>query len=157
MSIRVPVACLVQARLVIQRCFHFEVMALPMKNAMKVMKSSAMKAKTSMKAKAMKVMKKKAVSKIATGKRAKSVVFRGSKEKTTGGLAKSQLMKNKRGKVVSKKMHARGKTIQKFVQQWLDAVMTARKELGIKGFCAVGGKSAQGKALYAKAKALYAA
>eukprot|EP00439_Symbiodinium_sp_Y106_P011381 s224_g1.t1 len=77
-------ACLVQARLVIQRCFHFEVMALPMKNAMKVMKSSAMKAKTSMKAKAMKVMKKKAVSKIATGKRAKSVVFRGSKEKTTG-------------------------------------------------------------------------
>ncbi|CAE7820137.1 unnamed protein product [Symbiodinium sp. CCMP2592] len=59
-------------------------MALPMKNAMKVMKSSAMKAKTSMKAKAMKVMKKKAVSKIATGKRAKSVVFRGSKEKTTG-------------------------------------------------------------------------
>ena len=156
MSIRVPVACLVQARLVIQLRFHFEVMALPMKNAMKVMKSSAMKAKTSMKAKAMKVMKK-AVSKIATGKRAKSVVFRGSKEKTTGGLAKSQLMMNKRGKVVSKKMHARGKTIQKFVQQWLDAVMTARKELGIKGFCAVGGKSAQGKALYAKAKALYAA
>ena len=133
-------------------------MALPMKTAMKkVMKSSAMKAKTTMKAKAMKAMKKKAVSKIATGKRAKSVVFRGSKEKTSGGLAKSQLMKNKRGKVVSKKMHARGKTIQKFVQQWLDAVMTARKELGIKGFCAVGGKSAQGKALYAKAKALYAA
>ena len=155
--VRALSACLVQARLVIQLCFHFEVMALPMKNAMKVMKSSAMKAKTSMKAKAMKVMKKKAVSKIATGKRAKSVVFRGSKEKTTGGLAKSQLMKNKRGKVVSKKMHARGKTIQKFVQQWLDAVMTARKELGIKGFCAVGGKSAQGKALYAKAKALYAA
>ncbi|OLQ11686.1 hypothetical protein AK812_SmicGene4562 [Symbiodinium microadriaticum] len=129
-----------------------------MKTAMKkVMKSSAMKAKTTMKAKAMKAMKKKAVSKIATGKRAKSVVFRGSKEKTSGGLAKSQLMKNKRGKVVSKKMHAKGKTIQKFVQQWLDAVMTARKELGIKGFCAVGGKSAQGKALYAKAKALYAA
>ncbi|CAE7903121.1 unnamed protein product, partial [Symbiodinium sp. KB8] len=127
-------------------------MALPMKNAMKVMKSSAMKAKTSMKAKAMKVMKKKAVSKIAMGKRAKSVVFRGSKEKTSGGLAKSQLMKNKRGKVVSKKMHAKGKTIQKFVQRWLDSVMTARKELGIKGFCAVGGKSAQGKALYAKAK-----
>ncbi|CAE7897787.1 unnamed protein product [Symbiodinium sp. KB8] len=124
-----------------------------MQTAMKkVMKSSTMKAKTTMKAKAMKAMKKKAVSKIATGKRAKSVVFRGSKEKTSGGLAKSQLMKNKRGKVVSKKMHAKGKTIQKFVQQWLDAVMTARKELGIKGFCAVGGKSAQGKALYAKAK-----
>ncbi|CAE7194480.1 unnamed protein product, partial [Symbiodinium necroappetens] len=127
-----------------------------MKTAMKkVVKSGAMKAKTTMKAKAMKAMKKKAVSKIAMGKRAKSVVFRGSKEKTSGGLAKSQLMKNKRGKVVSKKMHAKGKTIQKFVQRWLDSVMTARKELGIKGFCAVGGKSAQGKALYAKAKALY--
>ena len=34
--------------------------------------------------------------------------------------------------------------------------MKARKELGIKGFCAVNGKSAQGKALYAKAKAIYA-
>ena len=66
-------------------------------------------------------------------------------------------MLNKRGKVVSKKMHAKGKSIQKFVQNWLNAVMTARKELGIKGFCAVGGKSAQGKALYAKAKAIYAA
>ena len=153
-----PERIVVQAGLVIQLCSHFAVMALPMKTAMrKVMKSSAMKAKTTVKAKAMKAMKKKAVSKIATGKRAKSVVFRGSKEKTSGGLAKSQLMKNKRGKVVSKKMHAKGKTIQKFVQQWLDAVMTARKELGIKGFCAVGGKSAQGKALYAKAKALYAA
>ena len=37
------------------------------------------------------------------------------------------------------------------------AVTKARKELGIKGFCAVNGKSAQGKALYAKAKAIYAA
>merc|ERR1712107_434406 len=40
---------------------------------------------------------------------------------------------------------------------WNKAVMTARKELGIKGFQAVGGKSAQGKALYAKAKSLYIA
>ena len=78
-------------------------------------------------------------------------------EKTTGGLQKANLMKNKRGKVVSKKMHAKGKSIQKFVQGWLSAVATARKELGIKGFCVIGGKSAQGKALYAKAKAIYAA
>ena len=60
--------------------------------------------------------------------------------------------------VVSKKQHAKGQALfKKFAQGWLDAVMTARKELGIKGFCAVGGKSAQGKALYAKAKALHAA
>ena len=63
-----------------------------------------------------------------------------------------------RCKVVSKKQHAKGQALfKKFAQGWVDAVMTARKELGIKGFCAVGGKSAQGKALYAKAKALYAA
>ena len=59
--------------------------------------------------------------------------------------------------VVSKKKHASGKLFQKLGQKWISAVMTARKELGMKGFCAIGGKSAQGKALYAKAKALYAA
>ena len=59
--------------------------------------------------------------------------------------------------MVTKKKHASGKLFQKLGQKWINAVMTARKELGMKGFCAVGGKSAQGKALYAKAKALYAA
>ena len=77
--------------------------------------------------------------------------FQTLQEKTVGGLQKSQLMKNKR------KAHAAGKTSLKRVQGWLTAVQTARKELGIKGFCPVGGKSAQGKALCAKAKALYAA
>jgi len=37
------------------------------------------------------------------------------------------------------------------------AVIKARKELGIKGFCAINGKNVEGKALYAKAKAIYAA
>ncbi|CAE7035862.1 unnamed protein product [Symbiodinium natans] len=143
-------------------------MALPMKTAMKkVMKANPMKAKAAMKGmKACKlrgvmkkkVMKKKAISKIARGKRAKMVVFNGRKEKTSSGLKKTHLMKNKRGKVVTKKQHAVGVALfKKIGQRWLDAVATARKELGIKGFCAVGGKSAQGKALYAKAKALYAA
>ena len=60
--------------------------------------------------------------------------------------------------VVTKKQHAVGVALfKKIGQRWLEAVTTARKELGIKGFCPVGGKSAQGKALYAKAKALYAA
>ncbi|CAE7608985.1 unnamed protein product [Symbiodinium sp. CCMP2592] len=58
-------------------------------------------------------------------------------------------MKNKRGKVVTKKQHAIGKALfKKTGQRWLEASMTARKELGVKGFCAIGGKSAQGKALY---------
>merc|ERR1711870_70238 len=96
--------------------------------AMKTMKAmgKAMK-KKAMKKKAMKV------SKIAKGKRARASVFRGTKVKTASGLAKSDMMKSKSGKIVSKK---------------------ARKELGIKGFCPVGGKTAQGKALYAKVKSL---
>eukprot|EP00438_Fugacium_kawagutii_P013356 Skav207025 [mRNA] locus=scaffold2740:286258:286641:+ [translate_table: standard] len=127
-------------------------MALPMKKSvmksMKAMKATAMKAR---------VMKKKAVSKIARGKGAKSAVFKGNKEKTAYGHVKSDLMVNKRGKVVSKKKNASGKNLYKNISAWNTAVQKARKELGIKGFCAVNGKTAQGKALYAKAKAIYAA
>merc|ERR1711994_38877 len=115
---------------------NFQAMALPMK----VMK-------------AMKAMKK---SNIAKGKRAKSSVFRGTKAKTSGGLTKDKLTKNKAGKVVSKAMSAASKKrYAKGIGLWNKAVQSARKELGIKGFQAVGGKSAQGKALYAKAKSLY--
>ena len=39
--------------------------------------------------------------------------------------------------------------------KWMKAVVQARKAMGIKGFCAVGGKSKQGQALYAKAKSMY--
>merc|ERR1712066_108396 len=106
-------------------------------------------------------MKKKAmkVSKIARGKRGKAAVFRGSKEETVGGLTKANLVKSKSGKVVSKKASLASK--KKFagskIQKWAKACSQARKALGIKGFAAVGGKSAQGKALYAKAKAIYKA
>ncbi|CAE8624004.1 unnamed protein product, partial [Polarella glacialis] len=102
-----------------------------------------------------KAMKK---STIAKGKRAKSSVFRGSKAKTSGGLTKEKLTKNKGGKVVSKASSARAKkAYSKTIGGWNTAVMAARKALAIKGFCAIGGKSAQGKALYAKAKSLYKA
>merc|ERR1712048_1482500 len=115
----------------------------------------AMKAMKSMKA--MKGMKKKAMKKsvIAKGKRSKSSVFRGTKVKTVGGLKKADLMKNKNGKVVSKKSSAAGKKAFKNIKGWTAAVNKARKALGIKGFCAVGGKSAKGQALYKKAKSLY--
>ncbi|CAJ1353445.1 unnamed protein product, partial [Effrenium voratum] len=135
-------------------------MALPMKSAMKAVMKSAMKSamkkatKPAMKAK---VMKKKAVSKIAKGKRAKTAVFKGAKEKTATQLTKSDLMMNKRGKVVTKKKSAAGKKAYKYISAWNTAVQKARKELGIKGFCPVNGKTAQGKALYAKAKAIFAA
>merc|ERR1712032_302654 len=67
-------------------------------------KMAAMKAM-----KAMKVMKAKKVSKIAKGKHMRAVVFSGSKEKTKTGLTKSDLIRNKSGKIVSRKASAAGK------------------------------------------------
>merc|ERR1712224_546792 len=100
--------------------------------------------------------KKKKVSKVARGRFAKSLVFRGSKEKTVGGLTRESLMRNKRGKVVSKKQAAAGKKNFKFIQDWTASVIAARKALQVTGFVAINGKSLQGKALYVKSKALCA-
>merc|ERR1719160_155420 len=110
-----------------------------------------------MKTLAMRAMKKKAVSKIAKGRFAKALVLRGTKEKTVGGLKKEGLFKNKRGKIVSKKSSAAGKRSFQNIRGWATALAKARKELQLTGFVAVNGKTAAGKALYAKAKALYAA
>merc|ERR1719497_83942 len=109
-------------------------MALPMKTVMKA-------------AGAMKAMKAKRVSVVAKGKRARAAVFSGRKEKTTSGLTKSKLMKNSRGKIVSKARSALGK--RRFAnggRLWIAAVMDARKSLGVtKGFVAINGKTAEGK------------
>merc|ERR1712138_118613 len=109
----------------------------------------AMKAMAAMKA--MKAMKKKAVSKIAKGRYAKSVVFRGTKAKTVGGLTKTDLVENKRGKIVSKRALANGKKAYENIKGWTIAVQKARKALGLKGFVAV----KKGTALYKKAKELF--
>merc|ERR1711907_634599 len=112
---------------------------------MKAMK--AMKAMAAMKA--MKAMKKKAVSKIAKGRFSKVVVFRGSKAKTSGGLTKGDLVKNKNGRIVSKKSQALGKALYNRVgKKWITAVQKARKALGVKGFVAI----KKGTPLYKKAK-----
>merc|ERR1712151_342217 len=94
-------------------------------------------------------MKGKRVSKIARGRFAKSQVLKGSKAKTMSGLTAKDLMKNKYGKVVSRKRSALGAR-----RAWPKAVQQARKALSLKGFIAIGGKSAEGKALYAKAKSI---
>merc|ERR1719235_2262700 len=117
---------------------------------MKVMK--AMKAM-----KVMKVRKAKRVSKVASGRYAKSVVFRGSKEKTRSGLTREMLMKNKRGKVVSKRANAAGKRKFHQIKGWMEAFMKARSSLNLKGFVAINGGSLVGKALYVKTKALHGA
>merc|ERR1719262_1049719 len=101
-----------------------------------------------------KVMKKKKGSKGARSRFAKVQVFRGSKEKTIGGLTKDSLMRNKRGKIVSKRKNAMGKRSFKNVETWTEAFMQAREMLRVEGFHAINGKSLQGRALYYKTKAL---
>merc|ERR1719295_1343774 len=125
---------------------------------MKAMKSKAMKAMKSMKAmkamkamKVMKAMKAMKVSKIAKGKRSKASVFFGTKEKTASGHKKSDLMKSKKGKIVTRKAHAAGKKAYSNVKGWIEAVQKARKELGIKGFVAI----KKGTPFYKAAKAHY--
>merc|ERR1711972_370542 len=99
--------------------------------------------------KSMKAMKAKKVSVVAKGKGAKARVFSGKKAKTQSGLTKDRLMRNKHGKVVSKAASARSKKnwAKSGLKAWSEAVKKARKELGLTGFVAIGGKSAAGKAL----------
>merc|ERR1711964_934030 len=98
---------------------------LPSDTMAKAMK--AMKAMAAMKA--MRAMNKKAVSKIAKGKMAKRSVFLGTKVKTYTGLTKTDLIKNKRGKIVTKKRLAAGKKAYANVRGWTVAVQKARKAL----------------------------
>merc|ERR1711862_11364 len=111
--------------------------------AMKATKAGkAMKANKVMKTmKAMKVMK----SKIANGKLAKVSVFKGRKEKTVGGLKKSDLKKNSEGKIVSKKNFQNSP-----LKKWGLACSRARKALGLKGFV----PCKKGSAFYKKAQEL---
>merc|ERR1719272_1121924 len=107
--------------------------------------AKAMKAMKAMKAaapKAMKAMKKKVIS----AKLAKRHAFAGKITKTRSGLSKSDLVKNKRGKIVSKKSSLHGKK-----NAWVVACQKARKELKIKGFAVI----KKGTPFYKKAKELY--
>merc|ERR1712083_1100151 len=125
---------------ILLRCFDFNIviatMAIPMKGmkGMKSMKSS----------------------KVARGRGAKARVFSGKKVKTSGGLTKDKLCKNKNGKVVSKARSAASKKAfaQGPLKAWSLAVKQARKALDMTGFVPIGGKSARGRALYTKAKAI---
>merc|ERR1712138_230111 len=102
--------------------------------------------------KAIRALNKNALINIAKGKRARAVVFHGTKEKTYTGLTKGDLIKNARGKIVSKKASALAKKrYATSVKGWIVAVQKARKALGVKGFVAI----KKGSALYKKAKELY--
>merc|ERR1712117_79528 len=112
--------------------------------------------------KASKPMKAKRVSKRKSVRKPKRVtkkmqtgsmrqVWNGSKTYTKGGLTKSNLMLNKRGKVVSKKTHAFGQKAFAGIKGWTVALAKARKELGITGFVKLN-RGTQGVALYNLAK-----
>merc|ERR1739848_218322 len=84
----------------------------------------------------------------------KAQVFGGTRMKTkSSGQTKAMLMKNKRGKIVSKKQHARGVRIYKKngLAKWTKAFMQARKNLGIKGFVAC----KKGSKFYKEAMKIY--
>merc|ERR1719454_1849109 len=111
------------------------------------MKKAVMK-KAAMKTVMKKAMKKKTV---ATGKMRKALVFRGSREKTVGGLKKGDLKKNKNGKVVSAKLSAAAKKNFHRIKGWIEATKKARAALKVKGFVAI----KKGTPLYKKAKEIY--
>merc|ERR1711977_519879 len=119
-----------------------EVLGLHGGAAVKAMKAmAAMKAMKEMKAmKAMKAMKK------ISARLAKRHAFFGKISKTKTGLKKTDLIKTKSGKIVSKKKSEIGKK-----SPWIAAVQKARAALKIKGFSAI----KKGTPLYNKAKEFY--
>ena len=119
-----------------------------MKSAMKAMKRS-MKAKKAASMKRRRSMKKKKVSRRCAIQR----VWRGAADKTNGGLKKSDLMRNKYGRVVIRKASLRARKGKS--GKWISSVMQARKALGIKGFHVVGGKTQAGQRLLSRARSFY--
>merc|ERR1719318_661077 len=86
----------------------------------------------------------------------RSQVWKGSRTKVkTTGQTKGDLMKNKRGKIVSKKANAAGKKVYKRngLGKWTKAFMQARKNLGLTGFVAC----KKGTKFYKEAMRLYKA
>merc|ERR1711935_118667 len=98
------------------------------------------------------VRRKRKTKKVRRG--SKLQVFRGSRVKTVGGLTKTDVFKNKRGKVVSKKANAHGKKqYKRGLSKWTNAFMKARRNLGVKGFK----PCKKGTALYKETKKIYEA
>jgi hypothetical protein len=63
-------------------------------------------------------------------------VFKGTRQRTVGGLTKADLTLSKSGKVVSKKKLERGRKLFKSTRlsTWIGAIAKARAELNLTGF-----------------------
>eukprot|EP00411_Alexandrium_monilatum_P104007 CAMPEP_0175773102 /NCGR_PEP_ID=MMETSP0097-20121207/72910_1 /TAXON_ID=311494 /ORGANISM="Alexandrium monilatum, Strain CCMP3105" /LENGTH=154 /DNA_ID=CAMNT_0017083513 /DNA_START=57 /DNA_END=522 /DNA_ORIENTATION=- len=79
-----------------------------------------------------------------------SDVFNGKKLKTVGGLRVCDMMRNRYGKIVSKRASARAK-----LNIWSKAISAARRALGITGWVNIN-QGPKGVAIYQKAKMLVA-
>jgi len=98
------------------------------------------------------VKKRKARKPLVRGTRGQ--VWRGTREKVkTTGHTKRELMKNARGRIVSKKAYKAG--LKKYkangLSKWTNAFMQARKKLGVTGFVAC----KKGTKLYKEAMRIY--
>merc|ERR1719198_1263064 len=127
-------------------------MKLAMKRRKATRKAPAIPMKVSMKSSTSKVAMKKAMKSVKISKvGTKSQVLKGLKLKTKGGMKAADLMKNKSGKVVSKRRHEQGKkAYEKNLLIWVKACTKARAELGLKGFVLV----KKGSEFYNRAKSL---
>jgi hypothetical protein len=94
---------------------------------------------------------------IATGRKARNKVHKGSKSRTVYGLKKENLRRNRHGKIVSIKASETAK--RRFaggsICMFAAAVKEARVLLNIQNFQAVGGKTEQGQKLLQKARSIY--
>merc|ERR1719230_1570307 len=103
-----------------------------------------------------KVVRRKRKARRVSVRGSRSQVWNGTRAKVkTTGQTKADLMKNKRGKIVSKKANAAGKRVYKKngLGKWTKAFMQARKNLGLKGFVAC----KKGTKFYKEAMRLYKA
>ena len=80
-------------------------------------------------------------------------VWNGTRERTVGGLRKKDLMRSKSGKIVSKKLAQKGRSLMKKngLGKWTKAVQQVRKDMGITGFVAI----KKGTAFYKAVKKIY--
>jgi len=126
--------------------------------AKKVKKSSAKKKSRGKKSSARRRRQKRTRGRKCQIRQSYSRVFAGKAKKTLGGLQKKDLVRNKQGKIVSKKRSEQAKALYRKhkLDRYFKCVLAAKKALGqSKKFVPIGGKTAKGQQLHKKIQELY--
>jgi len=106
---------------------------------------------------AFQVKMKKQCSRRASRRQEKTRVYTGVAKRTSKGLTKTNLCTSSSGKVVSVKAHEHGVEMYKRnLKPFQDSVQAARRELELKGFVCVGGKTPEGTMLKQRAREIHA-